>query len=681
LDAAIVNLFYANNIVHDILYHYGFDEVSGNFQENNYGRGGSASDSVRADAQDGSGTNNANFATPPEGGPFDAHPRMQMYIWTPVADQLVTVASPAAIAGDYTAAGAEFGPALDETGVSGTVELAADGTAPASDGCESFVGFTPGHIALIDRGTCAFTVKVKNAQNAGAAAAIVVNNAGDGVIIMGGTDNTINISSVFIGQGDGDVLKGALGSGVTATVKFAGSTIPTRDSDFDNGVIAHEYGHGLSTRLTGGSGNSNCLSGDQQAGEGWSDFLALVLTAKTGDQGTDARGIGTYVNYEPSNGAGIRQYPYSTDLAVNPHTYEDIAGVAVPHGVGSVWTAMVWEMYWNLVDTYGFDSDLYQGTGGNNLALQLVVDGLKLQPCNPTFVDARDAILLADQTNNGGANQCLIWEAFAKRGLGVNANDGGSSNSLSVTEDFTIPQACAQTCGNGVIEGTEVCDGGDLGGATCGSQSCTGGGTLACNLTCDGFDTSGCSGCPICDNDGLCEIGEDCGNCPNDCISGSNSGAVCGNGVCEAGDGENCSNCAADCNGVQGGKPSNRYCCGDGGGSNPVPCSDSRCTTGGASCTDVPTLPGSFCCGDLTCEGAENCSNCGLDCATGAEICNDGLDNDCNGEVDCADFACFSDPVCTGGGCTLGQPGDACSSNGDCCSNKCRGPSGNQTCR
>ena len=77
LDASITNLFYLNNMLHDIFYEYGFDEASGNFQQNNYGNGGNGNDFVYADAQDGSGTNNANFATPGDGG----KPRMQMFLW------------------------------------------------------------------------------------------------------------------------------------------------------------------------------------------------------------------------------------------------------------------------------------------------------------------------------------------------------------------------------------------------------------------------------------------------------------------------------------------------------------------------------------------------------------------------------------------------------------------------
>ncbi len=75
--AAVTNLFYWNNVVHDVLYQYGFDEVSGNFQEDNFGNGGLGSDSVYAEAQDGGGVDNANFSTPPDG----FNPRMQMYIW------------------------------------------------------------------------------------------------------------------------------------------------------------------------------------------------------------------------------------------------------------------------------------------------------------------------------------------------------------------------------------------------------------------------------------------------------------------------------------------------------------------------------------------------------------------------------------------------------------------------
>jgi len=69
------------------------------------------------------------------------------------------------------------------------------------------------------------------------------------------------------------------------------------------------------------------------------------------------------------------------------------------------------------------------------MVLRDIVDGLKLQPCNPTFVDARDAILQADEINYGGNNLCLLWKGFAKRGLGLLALSGGREN-------FDVPADC-----------------------------------------------------------------------------------------------------------------------------------------------------------------------------------------------------------------------------------------------
>ncbi|EXA33950.1 hypothetical protein NW761_010489 [Fusarium oxysporum] len=77
-DASIAQLFYTANKYHDLLYLLGFTEQAGNFQTNNNGQGGVGNDMVILNAQDGSGTNNANFATPADGQPG----RMRMYLWT-----------------------------------------------------------------------------------------------------------------------------------------------------------------------------------------------------------------------------------------------------------------------------------------------------------------------------------------------------------------------------------------------------------------------------------------------------------------------------------------------------------------------------------------------------------------------------------------------------------------------
>jgi hypothetical protein len=213
------------------------------------------------------------------------------------------------------------------------------------------------------------------------------------------------------------------------------------DGDVDNGIISHEYGHGISNRLTGGRLNTNCLGNDEQMGEGWSDWFGLMLTMKATDQPGDRRGIGTYAIGQATDGGGIREAPYSTDFSENDYTYADTDGnVSVPHGVGFVWATTLWEMTWDLIEEYGFDPDLYNGTGGNNIAMQLVLDGLKLQPCNPGFVTGRDAILEADRLANNGENQCLIWAAFARRGLGLSASQGSSNSLNDQVEAFDVPE-------------------------------------------------------------------------------------------------------------------------------------------------------------------------------------------------------------------------------------------------
>jgi extracellular elastinolytic metalloproteinase len=285
---------------------------------------------------------------------------------------------------------------------------------------------------------------VRAAQTAGAIAAVVINNVGGGNIVMGGNANNINIPSVMISKANGDMIKNQMTTkDVTVTMydSSSGGGIFYYDSDFDNGIIVHEYGHGISARLTGGPSNSSCLTGQEQMGEGWSDFLSLVMTHDPTDKGTDKRGIGTYVRNQATNGGGIRPYPYSTSFGINPVTYDYIKQnqFTVPHGVGSVWCAMLWDLYWSFIDVYGYDPDVYEGTGGNNMVMHLVMDGLKLQPCNPGFVNGRDAILKADEALYGGKNKLLIWQAFAKRGLGYSARQGSSNSKSDGFQAFDVP--------------------------------------------------------------------------------------------------------------------------------------------------------------------------------------------------------------------------------------------------
>lgn len=451
-DAAITNLFYMNNKMHDIFYKFGFTETARNFQTNNFNNGGIGNDAVRAEAFDGSGLNNANFSSGYErvvgGQPQVLAPRMQMYLYdrTQTPDDPIIryqYNSPASITSrpKVLTGGAGFGPVFGPP-VTGDLIVSSPTdacTAPAP-------GSLTNKIAIVTSTSCEYGLKVLNAQNAGAVGVIVYRPSNDTPTSMGAGSygSQVNIPSINIGKTEGLFLVGELNNGnaINATLDFDYDGF--KHSSFDNGIIAHEYGHGISNRLTG-QGYS-CLSTTntiEQMGEGWSDYFALMLTTRPGDTSSLARGVGTYPKGQPVTGVGIRPAKYSPDFSVNGYTYNSTNTAVVPHGVGFIWATMLWDLTWKYVEKYGYNSDvLANPTSGNAKALQIVVDGLKLQPCSPTFIDGRDAILQADAIGNGGEDKCMIWKAFAKRGLGVNASAGSKTVGTDQVEDFTIPSDC-----------------------------------------------------------------------------------------------------------------------------------------------------------------------------------------------------------------------------------------------
>lgn len=443
-NAAITNLFYMSNVLHDILHFAGFNEAAGNFQQINYSGQGQGNDFVNAEALDGGGTNNANFATPPDG----QNPRMQMYLWTNTSASSCTylnVNSPTAIAGLKSIATATYNPAVSFN-ITGNVVLAQDGVGTSTDGCSAFTNAAAvaGKIALIDRGTCNFVVKTQNAMAAGALAVIIANNvSGSTPPAMSGTPTvTITIPTVSVTQADGNAIKNQLNLPATVNGTISICIPVDRDGDFDNGIIAHEYGHGVSNRLTGGPAVTSCLTNAEQGGEGWSDWLGLITTIEPGDAGGNPRGIGTFAVFEPVSGDGIRRYPYTTNMSINPLTYANMSTSVYPHGRGEIWCSAIWDMTWFLIRDFGFNPNIYTGNAGNNIAMRLVLEGMKLQPCSPGYIDARDAILLADDILYGSAHRCQIWEAFARRGMGYYAAQGNANAVGDETVDFTYPPFC-----------------------------------------------------------------------------------------------------------------------------------------------------------------------------------------------------------------------------------------------
>jgi hypothetical protein len=467
-DAATTNLFYWNNTFHDILKRYGFDEDADNFQTINYGGGPfSNGDHVRAEAADGSGTNNANFSTPAQGGT----PRMQMFLWP--GNQLGSqnqVSIPGA--GDFGAGWARYGPPAMNAGVSGQLVLVNDGvsTGPVgtpTDGCEPLVGFPAGAIAVIDRANtpppppnnqppvCSFQQQTTNAQAAGAVAVVIVNNTTSttppilsGTFVVAGP----TIPTVSVTQTDGAAIKAALPAPGTVRKNPAHSGI--RDGDLESGIIMHEYGHGVSNRLTGGPGKpSNCLSGNEQMGEGWSDYVAItVLMDLALDDPDLPRGMGPYALFQANrHGNGIRPRPYTRNMEIQPFTYDSIktgawlngTSLALPHGLGHGWAATLWDLNWDLIDKYGFNPNIYEAwdTGGNNRAFQYVIDGMKLQGCGPGLVVGSRAIITAADVLTDGEDTCTVWATFARRGLGFSAVQG-TTNRNDNDEAFDTHPDC-----------------------------------------------------------------------------------------------------------------------------------------------------------------------------------------------------------------------------------------------
>ena len=404
VPASVTNLYYWCNIVHDVMYRYGFDDPSGNFQVNNYGRGGTGGDDVRCEAQDGSGENNANFSTPAADG---GRPRMQMFLWPGNQFGLpnaVTVGGTM-----YTASYARHTPAPTTAGITAPIVLVNDASGTTSDGCQAFT-LPAGSIALMDNTTtCNHTVRVTNAQTAGALAVVVAHNtASQPTVLSGSVDPPKTIPMVGISLAAGTAIKAALPT--TAKVSRNTTRVPMRDAAYRTETIFHEYGHGVSLRLTGGPG-INCLNNDEQAGEGWSDFFAInVLLNPDIDNPEDMRGYGSYALYAdidpppgydpPRVSPGFRAAPYSRNMELNPFTYDSIkssgwlnnTSLALPHGLGHGWAVVLWDLTWNLVEKHGYGPNPYESweTGGNQRALQYVVDRVVLGPrsrrCTRQFV-------------------------------------------------------------------------------------------------------------------------------------------------------------------------------------------------------------------------------------------------------------------------------------------------------
>ncbi|MFP2956409.1 myxosortase-dependent M36 family metallopeptidase [Myxococcus sp. 1LA] len=454
IAAATTSLFFVNNWLHDWYYDAGFDEASGNAQQNNFGRGGVGNDRLLVEAQDFSGVDNANMWTPADG----ASPVMQMYLFQGPRNSRLTANAPAEVAGDYQGGvSATFGP--QTFNVTGNVVAALDAANTAGqtdrDGCTALTNAAEvaGNIAIIDRGSCDFTVKVLNAQSAGAIGVIIHDNAAGPTIDMGGTPTSpINIPALRANLDDGNVLRGAI-PGLNVTL-WRGPTTWV-DGTIDNAIVAHEWGHYISNRLI--SNASGLVNNQGRAmGEGWGDFTALLMMVRAEDinvpsnaNWNGAYAAAGYATRADANSEffGIRRGTYSSDQTKNALSFRHIMdGVALPTGVpfngntglpnsqvhnsGEIWATMLWECYTSLLRAHPFQE-------AQDRMKSYLVNGYKLTPTAPTYLEARDAIIAAALANDP-ADAERFWRAFAKRGAGVGAQapDRYSTNHAGVVESF-----------------------------------------------------------------------------------------------------------------------------------------------------------------------------------------------------------------------------------------------------
>jgi hypothetical protein len=492
-NAAVVNLFYMNNWLHDWWYNHGFDEAAGNAQVSNYDRtddpeteddedAALEGDPILAQGQDASGRNNANMATPADG----TSPVMQQYLFD--GPLIGEVRQSAPIQGEALIWTTIANAGQLEYNIDLPVALVDDGAGVSpSDGCGEAVPYPPefvelspvgapyqappappqaslsGKIALVDRGNCNTTFKVQFAIASGAKGVIVVNNIdGDPPTNIGNLDVPLSpvqpteqaysrTPVVIIRKDDGEALKAQLAAGQEVTVAMSRTPSIDVDGTLDNQIIAHEFFHYVHHRLTD--------SGNQQAramSEGWGDINAFMTTVREDDK--LVAGNATFGQPYSLAGytqddflKGIRRVPYSTSYDDNAFTLRHIAnGEPTPdggagatnsqvHSAGEIWANAMFECYVGILNTPGSTFAEAQSS-----MQDYIIAGFKMTPADATYTEGRDAVLAAAMASNfDHYSRCS--KGFAKRGNGLNAVAPARSSSdlVGVVEDFA-PFVCGQ---------------------------------------------------------------------------------------------------------------------------------------------------------------------------------------------------------------------------------------------
>ena len=229
-----------------------------------------------------------------------------------------------------------------------------------------------------------------------------------------------------------------------------GRDVPAADGAGDASVIFHEYTHGLSARLVTMPDGSEALFGQQSGAlsEGWSDWYALDALVADGYQ-ADTAATDVPVGVWVSGGDGVRfQFAdcHVGDAAAGcPDTpggagpggltYADFGDVytrSEEHSDGEIWLQTLWQLRDEL---------------GSHVMESLVTRAMELSPQAPTFLDMRDAILVADNVAYGGTHHAELWAGFAERGMGYFATTNDTFD-VDPHADFNLPPICpGASCG------------------------------------------------------------------------------------------------------------------------------------------------------------------------------------------------------------------------------------------
>jgi len=316
-----------------------------------------------------------------------------------------------------------------------------------TDACEDTSQDLSGQIALIDRGDCSFISKITRAEAAGAIGVIIMDNRPGGPINMGGDGDPPGIGSFMVSQSDGVTLRALEGTDASLE-RMTAQDVP---SALDSQVVAHEWGHYIHNRLTS-CGSQLC--GAQ--GEGWGDFLALLVMMEEGDDLDAPYPSASYSNQgrEPIY-FGTRRLAYSANRDFDALTYRMITdGEALPdshpidettlpnsevHNAGEVWATMMLDALVAMVRRSREPGAPYSFEEARRRLGRYIVVGMQLAPRAPTFTEQRDALVAAAlETDLEDAR--LIAEAFAGRGLGTCAGspDRFSTDFSGAVEHYDV---------------------------------------------------------------------------------------------------------------------------------------------------------------------------------------------------------------------------------------------------